>query len=217
MSLQKKLIITGLLAGACNTAIASGFALSGKSTSGLGTALSGTTVLADDASVVYNNPAAMRDLQGDYYTAQLHIINTDIQFDDQGSNITGNGSQSIKKNHFVPNLYYVTTLNQDVSFGLGIYSPMGLGIEYDEDWVGRYLSTDSSLRTINISPAFAFTPNDKFNLGVGVDFQYAEAELNKAIDFDTICTGSGIAGCTDGSNKLSGDSWAVGYSLGLTY
>ncbi len=209
MSLQK-LIITGLVAGACNTAFASGFALSGKSTSGLGHALSGTTVMADDASVVYSNPAAMRDLGGETFTALLHVINTNVEFTNDASNTTGVDNKTVQNDHFIPTFYYVKPLNHEVSFGLGVYSPFGLGIEYGDDWVGRYHSTNSSLRTINFSPAFAFSPSDKLNLGFGVDFQYAEAELSKALDFSAF-------GAADGSNTLTGNSWALGYSLGLTY
>lgn len=216
MSYQK-IIIAGLLAGVCNTSLASGFALSGKSASNLGTALSGTTVMADDASVVHSNPAAMRYLEGQHLSAVFHFVNTDLTFDNDGSTASGSDSKSVTKTHFIPNFYYLKTLNEDVTFGLGMYSPFGLGIDYGDEWVGRYHSTNSSLRTINISPTIAFSPSDKLNLGFGVDFQYAEAELSKTMDFAYICSAYGVPGCTDGSNTLSGDSWGIGYSLGLTY
>ncbi len=190
--------------------MASGFALSGKSTSGLGNGLSGTTVSADDASVVYGNPAAMRYLDGERFAAVFHFIDTNIEFSNDGSTASGSDNKSVSKVHFVPNFYYVKTLNEDLSFGLGMYSPFGLGIDYGEEWVGRYHSTNSSLRTINISPAIAFSPNNKLNLGFGVDFQYAEADLAKALNFSAL-------GAADGSHTLTGDSWAIGYSLGLTY
>lgn len=212
-----KLAIGGLIAGLCSNALASGFAISGKSVSGLGHAFSGTTVLAEDASVVYGNPAAMRLLEGKHLSALLHAIPADVHFDDSGSTTTGRSSEQVDKVHLVPGLYYVNSLNDEFSFGLGIYSPFGLGIEYDDNWVGRYHSTSSTLRTVNISPAIAYSASDKFNIGFGLDLQYAEAELKKAVDFATICSKYSVSGCTDGSNTLTGSNWAMGYSLGLTY
>ena len=219
--------VAGLIAGLCGNAWASGFGISGKSVSSLGHALSGTTVMAEDASVVYNNPAAMRSLDGQHLSALLHVIPADIHFDDDGSTVSGESSEQVDKIHLIPSLYYVNTLDDGLSFGLGIYSPFGLGVEYDDNWVGRYHSTSSTLRTINISPAIALSASDKLNIGVGVDFQYATAELKKAVDFGTICyalaapatcAGQGLfPEQNDGNNTLTGSSWATGYSLGLTY
>lgn len=229
-----KLAVASLIAGLCGNAWGSGFALSGKSVSSLGQAFSGTAVVAEDATVVYTNPAAMRSLTGEHLSAILHFIPADVQFDNEGSTTSGNNHEQIDKIHLIPNFYYVNTLNDELSFGLGIYSPFGLGLEYDDDWVGRYHTTNSELRTINISPAIAFSPSDKLNLGFGVDFQYAKAELSKAVDFGTICAVYESRGLVasgtcadpavdlqpqqdDGGNTLTGSNWAVGYSLGLTY
>jgi long-chain fatty acid transport protein len=228
----RQLIAAGLFACLCGNAWGSGFGISGKSVSGLGSALSGTTVLAEDASVVYSNPAAMRDLEGREFSALLHAIPADIHFEDSGSTTSGGSSEQVDAVHLVPGFYYVNTLNDQVSLGLGIYSPFGLGVDYDDNWVGRYHSTSSSLRTINISPALAFSAGERLNIGVGVDLQYAEADLQKAVDFGTICVAYEAMGAfpagtcasqglspeqNDGSHKLTGRNWTVGYSLGLTY
>jgi long-chain fatty acid transport protein len=228
----RPLFAAGLLACLCGNVWGSGFAISGKSVSGLGSALSGTTVLAEDASVVYSNPAAMRDLEGRQFSALLHAIPADIHFDDRGSTTTGSSSEQVDAVHLVPGFYYANSMNNGVSYGLGIYSPFGLGVDYDDDWLGRYHSTNSSMRTVNISPALAFTASEKLNIGVGIDFQYVEADLNKAVDFGTMCVvfeakGAFPSGtCTsqglsteqnDGSHALTGSNWAIGYSLGLTY
>jgi long-chain fatty acid transport protein len=222
----RQLALGGVLACLGSNAWGSGFAISGKSVSGLGYALAGTTVMAEDAGVVYGNPAAMRSLEGRHFSALLHAIPADIHFDDHGSSVSGSTSEQVDKVHLVPGLYYTNT-NDQISYGLGIYSPFGLGVDYKDNWVGRYHSTSSALRTINISPAIAFSASDKLDIGFGIDFQYADADLRKAVDFGTICYASfGPTACAgmglapqqnDGSNTLTGKSWAVGYSLGLSY
>jgi len=198
------------MVGLTNQACASGFALSGKSTSSLGNAFAGTTVAAEDATVVYSNPALMQSLDGDHVSFIVHAIIPGIQFDNEGSNTSGADSEHIDPLYFVPNFYYIKELSDDTRFGVGIYTPFGLGLEYNKNWVGRYQTTNSELRTINISPAFSFAASDKLNLGIGVDFQYGKAELTNAVDYSAF-------GSPDGSLTLSGHDWAIGYSMGLSY
>lgn len=239
----KSLVFVSLLAGLSHQCLASGFAITGKSTSSLGNAVSGTTVVADDATVVYSNPALMQSLHGDNMSVALHGIIAGVHFENEGSTTTtatssapttGPTDEQLDHIYYIPGFYYVTELSDDVRFGLGIYSPFGLGLEYDDNWVGRYQTTNSSLRTINISPAFSFAADDKLSLGMGIDIQYASADLKNAVDFGGICenqesylqamgyiTSCAAAGLAaqqnDGSQTLTGHHWALGYSMGMTY
>jgi long-chain fatty acid transport protein len=204
-----------------------GFGISGKSASNLGNAFSGTTVLAEDASVVYTNPAAMQDMQGRHFSLLVHSIGSDVQFKDKGSNISGPSSSSVTDPHYVTNFYAVTPLSEDIRVGFGIYAPFGLGLDYDDNWKGRYITTGSDMKIINFSPALSFRASNKLHLGLGADFQYLNAELSNAVDFGSICYGYLPAGtcagaglspqANDGAQTLTGSNWAIGYSLGLTY
>lgn len=223
---------TALALSPVNPAWAGGFAISAKSTSSLGNAFSGTTAQVEDASVLYNNPAGMQKLTGTNISANLHTIFPDVKFKDDGSNTSGPDESTAGETKYVPNFYYVQELNPDVRFGLGIYSPFGLGLEYDEDWKGRYFSINSELKTINISPTFSFQAGSKLSLGASLDLQYVEADLSKAVDFGSLCyayeslgvigagtcAGAGMAPQgQDGTHTLKGDNWSVGYSFGLLY
>lgn len=229
---RNNFIIAALLCGMGSSAWASGFAVSGKSASSLGNANSGTAVHAEDAGVVYSNPAAMLDLDGSRFSVVFNTIHSDLSFKDKGSSTSGPSSATVDDPHFVPNFYYVRALDEDLRFGFGIYSPYGLGLDYDDDWKGRYITTESSVRTVNFNPAIAFRASDKLNLGFGVELQYLDASLSNAMDFGTICyayesygylpggycAGEGmVPQGSDGSQTLSGDNWALGYSFGLTY
>lgn len=230
--IKRQLLLAALLGSLCSSAIAGGFNIRGKSASGLGNGTAGTAVLAEDASVVYNNPAAMQDLDGTHFSALLHSIGSDLRFEDEGSNISGAASSTVDDPHFLPNLYYVRTLHSDLRFGFGIYTPYGLGLEYDDDWKGRYITTSTDVKVLNFSPALSWRASDKLNLGAGIDLQYLDATLANAVDFGTICyayesygylpggycAGEGmVPQGSDGSQTLTGSNWALGYSLGLTY
>jgi long-chain fatty acid transport protein len=112
-------------------------------------------------------------------------------------------------------------VNDRFSIGVGAFSPFGLITEYDPSWVGRYHAVKSDLKTANISPSAAYRLTDTLSVGGGADIQYIRAELSSAIDFGTIFGSLGVPGMTpqgsDGSVTLKGDSWAVGYNLGVLY
>ena len=56
---------------------------------------------------------------------------------------------------FVPNLYYVAPVGDDMRFGVGFQRTYGLETDYEDDWVGRYQALNSALLTININPSLS--------------------------------------------------------------
>jgi long-chain fatty acid transport protein len=219
-------------AAVCTGAHAAGFALSDKSVSGLGAGMAGEAVYAEDASTLYNNPAGMLALKGTQATVGVNRLSTSATFTDGDSNVTGAGRNNSDVVAYIPNAYFVHELQPDLRVGFGINSPFGLGLTYDDDWMGRYHTISTNIRTFNLSPAVAYRVNEQLSVGGTIDFQYMDASLKTGVDFNRICIGTlmappynlpaanAAAACApygDGTNKLSGDSWGTGYSLGLTY
>ena len=58
----------------------------------------------------------------------------------------------------VPTAFYARpmTVDHDLWLGLALTSPWGLGVEYNDDWFGRYDSIETRLTTVNFSPALAY-------------------------------------------------------------
>lgn len=209
---------------------AAGFALMEQSVSGLGRAFSGSAVVAEDATTIFFNPAGLSYLQHSELTAGLHYIaprveyNGDSTFTPLSSSISGGDGGDAANNAFVPNFYYAHRINDKYTAGIGVNSPYGLVTDYADDWKGRYQALESNLRTININPSLAFKANDKLSLGFGINLQYIDLKLSKAIDFGSACFLAGAGSCAsptnpalDGKAKLNADDWSWGYNLGLIY
>ncbi len=217
--------------------MASGFALIEQSASGLGNAYAGGAAGAEDASTVFFNPAGMTRLSGQQIDVAGHVIMPSAKFHNEGSThvlqpVTGipllgdnGGDGGVTK--FVPNAYYTRMLNDRLVVGLGVNAPFGLATEYDPGWVGRYHAIESDVLTVNINPSIAYKITDKLSVGAGLNVQYFKAKLSNAIDFGTL-DALGKLGLppgalhlipqlSDGFVKLEGDSWAVGYNLGVLY
>lgn len=196
------------------SSFASGFAIIENSASGMGQAFAGAAAVAEDPSTIYFNPAGMMYLEGTQMTAGLHIINSQAQFNNKGSTPIGGGDGSdAGGTFFVPNLYYVQDFADKYKIGVGINAPFGLGTSYKDKWMGRYTSTDSEVKSFNINPAISFRANEQLAIGLGMNIQYLEATLEK----DIFQNGGALAGTPDGSAKMNGDSWGVGFNLGLIY
>jgi long-chain fatty acid transport protein len=224
--------------GMVGSAHSAGFALIEQSVSGLGNAFAGGSAAAEDASVVYFNPAGMTHLQGFQTVVGLHLIDPQAKFTNEGSTHVlqsfnpaapalsgGNGGQGGEAG-ISPNLYYTETFDSGWSFGLGVNAPFGLSTDYDQGWVGRYQALHSELKTVNINPSVAVRINDVLSIGAGFNAMYLDAELTNAIDFGTLdalpVAAGGFGGAfgltpqgADGYVKLKGNSWGFGYNAGL--
>jgi long-chain fatty acid transport protein len=232
------LIFTAFLV--CISAVsagAAGFALIEQSASGLGNAYAGGAASAEDASTVFFNPAGMTLLGGQQLSVAGHIIAPSAKFQNEGSthvlqSATGipllgdnGGDGGVTK--VVPNAYYTRKLTDRLVIGLGINAPFGLATDYDQGWVGRYHALESDVLTVNINPSVAYKVTDRLSVGAGLNVQYFKAKLSNAIDFGTLDVLGKLglpAGAlhlvpqlSDGFVRLEGDSWGVGYNLGVLY
>lgn len=203
----KRTLTGGLVAGALlamsGTATASGFALIEQSASGLGNAYAGGAASADDASTVFFNPAGMSNIKGSQLVVAVHAIKPSANFANNGSFAalgTDNGGDAGSL-ALVPNFYYVGDINEQWKYGVGVNSPFGLKTEYTSTWIGKNLALKSDLMTLNINPSVSYKLSDMVSVGMGIDAQYASAELTKS-------------GGALGVVKVTGNDWAYGWNIG---
>jgi long-chain fatty acid transport protein len=225
-----------LVTGVTGSALASGFALIEQSAKLQGNAYAGAAAMAEDASIVFFNPAGMTKIAGTLVTAGLQVVMPQAKFENQGStyalggSLAGGNGGDAGKTGFVPALFFVHSLENGLSYGLGINVPFGLSTEYDNGWVGRYHALNSEVSTVNINPSIAYKVNDLFSFGVGVSAQRIDAKVSNAIDFGGLDAAGAFASAglpagalgltpqgSDGTATLKGDDWSYGYNLGVTF
>ena len=196
--------VAGAMLAMSGTAAASGFALIEQSGSGLGNAYAGGAASAEDASTIFFNPAGMANIKGRQLVVAAHAIKPSAKFSNNGSSAalgTDNGGDAGSL-ALVPNFYYVADINPQWKYGVGMNSPFGLKTEYSSTWIGRNLAIKSDIQTLNINPSVSYKMNDRVSLGVGINAQYAKAELTKS-------------GGALGEVKVTGNDWAYGGNIGV--
>ena len=209
------LAVAGAFAGGVSQAHASAFALIEQSASGLGNSYAGAAAAADDASVIFYNPAGMTLLPGGMqFSAGLALINLSAKFSDSGStapagiaSLGGNGGNAGGVSA-VPNVYFAMDVAPSWKVGIGVSVPFGLKTEYDPTWVGRFQAIKSDIKTYNINPSVSYKLDDKTSFGFGLNYQKIDAELSKAVvigpNAETVAT-------------VKGDDTSWGFNAGAMF
>jgi long-chain fatty acid transport protein len=209
--MQKRLNVLAVgmaLSALASGAGAGGFAIGTQSGSGTGNAFSGGAAAAEDASVIWSNPAGMTYLPaGKHVTGALHVLRPSFKFRNQGSTGafaapgTGEGGDGGDW-AFVPNGFFAMDINPRLRFGVALNVPFGLKTEYDNGWRGQLVALKSEIKTININPSIAYKLNDVLSVGAGVSVQRIEAELTN------------FAGAA-GHAKLAAHDTGYGFNFGV--
>jgi len=201
---------------------AAGFQLIEQNASGLGNAYAGSAAIAENASTIFFNPAGMTRLPGLNVSAGMNLIRPSFKFSDGGSTAatrpvtnlpaalgsdTGGDAGSWAA---VPNMYVSYQVNNDWFLGLGVGAPFGLATEYGDDWIGRYHSRRFSIETINVNPSVAYKANERFSIGVGLNWQYIKADYRRAAPHP-------LPGNPDMAVRLKMRDNAWGWNIGLLY
>ena len=208
--MKLKLISLAILAaGASTTALANGFALDEQSVSALGTSNAGRASNAQDASVVYNNPAAMSFFKDAEFTAAMSFIDasTDIRNASGGlNNATGgatpgtNNGDPVPKT-WVPAGYWMSGAHNGWAFGVGLYGSQGFKTNYESSFAGGLGGLKSSLAVTTLQPVLSYKITDRWSVAAGPTINRLDAVLTQ---------GTGAPGTTA---QLSGRDFGYGYTL----
>jgi len=175
------LVVAGLALWGAGSALATGFSIyeAGSRATALGGAFTAT---ADDGSAFFYNAAGLSFMQGQSIDVNAMFIQPDFKFAGQLSKTDALQTGEAESNtFFVPGVGYTNNGGGKVAFGLGVYAPFGLGVEWKdaENWVGRRISHDVDIQTIYVTPAVSFKANENLALAVGVDIARQSLNLKK--------------------------------------
>lgn len=187
-------------------AFAGGIWLYEGGTSDIGGALAGRAALGADASTATHNPAAMTRLERSQMVIALQGIQVNAHFDIHSATETGGDGGNA--GGFVPvaAIHYVHNTSETIKLGISMGSYFGLGVDYGEDWAGRYYNQKSELLTMGVNPGLAYKINDTFSVGVGVSLVYATLDQSAAVN--------NIADSMD-DGKITLEDAATGYGFNV--
>ncbi|WP_104402106.1 outer membrane protein transport protein [Vibrio penaeicida] len=195
---------------ACNVN-AAGFQVAEHSASGLGRAFSGEAAVADNASVLARNPAAMTLFDKAQFSGAISIIDPEVDVND----VTNNQySKDVAPMQFVPASYYISPIDDKWAWGVGLFTTYGVGTDYPDTIAAGDMSGNTSLASVNLNPNIAYRVNDNFSVGAGVNLVYAIAELDRHKGSLYPFIGGSAS---DKLISMEGTTFAFGWNIGALY
>ncbi|WP_041416017.1 OmpP1/FadL family transporter [Shewanella halifaxensis] len=193
MKIFNKTLIAVSVALVSTQTMAAGFQINAQSATGIGRAFAGDAVIADNASVLSRNPAAMALF--DEKQLSMGLTYADVQVEVQDVFVNSN----LGELHFgnvddgaeakvIPNFYYVSPVNDKFAYGVAMFSNFGTGTDTTElsnniamgaipapiDLLGK-----TEVTTINFNLSASYRINDNFSVGAGLDVIYGSGTLTR--------------------------------------
>lgn len=202
--IARTLVAAALTLTAAGGAQAAGFNIyeAGARATALGCAFTAT---ADDGSALFYNAAGLSFMQGQSVEFNIMPVGPKFKFaeaeDMGGDPATG---EAVDKYYPVPGVYYTRNTGGRTSFGVGVYAPFGLGVEWQDGdtFVGRQANYDVGIETAYITPAVSFMAAEGLALALGLDIASQHISLER-MTLDPTTGGNAIDTKIEGRSSLN--------------
>ena len=213
----RRVLAAGALAAlgtASGAATAGGVILYEVGSADVGLASAGYGARAQDASTVLTNPAGMTRLDGTQVLAAGQLLWGDVKFS-RGTGTSpwlgdGGGGYTIGQNGWFPGggFFASYTASPDLKLGMAFTGNFGMGLNYDDGWVGRYYVQKATTMGISLMPSLAYKVSDKVSLGASLNAMYGLYKNQVAVNNLDPAFG-------DGQLKMQDETWGWGANVGL--
>jgi long-chain fatty acid transport protein len=140
--------------------------------------------VGDDLSTVFWNPAGMafQTDEGIQFMFGTTLIQPEQKFSGL-SPYPGDGytAEQVKQTFFPVHLFLGIPINDRLEVSFALHNPFGLGTEWEEDFLGNFISKKADLMVFDLGVSMAYQLSENFAFGIGVDYMVAEIELTRNI------------------------------------
>ncbi|ANS85995.1 outer membrane protein transport protein [Vibrio scophthalmi] len=208
---------------ASQQAMAAGFQLNAQSATGIGRAFAGDAVIADNASVMARNPAAMAlfdkmelslgfesitsmiEVKDAKYTNNLPVLGGGAPTNVDVADTDDVGSTSI-----APNIHLIVPVNDQFAWGVNAYTNFGTKTEFEDDYVASEYGGLTDVKSFNFGLAGSYRLNQQWSFGAGLDLIYAQGTMKRG--------NPGVFGAAENALNIDkADGLAVGFNLGTVF
>lgn len=222
--LFKKSLLAVTVALASQQALAAGFQLNAQSATGLGRAFAGDAVIADNASVMARNPAAMALFDETSLSLGFESITTKIKVKDAkycGTTCQVAPQLSAPKNanydeaggtSIAPNIHLIVPLNDKFAWGVNAYSNFGTKTEFSDSYSASEYGGLTDVKSFNLGLAGSYRIDSQWSVGAGLDLIYGKGTMKRTASSDVASLGGKDLVNVDGA-----DVWAIGFNFGTVF
>ncbi len=155
------------------------------------------------ASSIFYNPGALSMMKSKYsFSIGVNTIFAKALYMQTASD---NYARTDNKTGTPFYAYGAGKITDKITIGLGIYTPFGSSSTWDDNWSGKYLIRNISLKSFFIQPTVSYKVNDKLGIGAGFTYVIGNVKLNKAVAYN------------NASSELEGSGSNIGFNIGIYY
>src|SRR5882724_10899744 len=156
---------------------------------------------ADNPSAIYYNPAGISQLPGQNIRAGFYGVYLNSHYSASGASI--NTKDSVQA---IPQIYYTIGLtNVPLTFGLGVYAPYGLSLEWPNDAPLSQVGKKGSLIYLSINPVVSWQVFSNFSIAAGPTINYGNLDISQD------------PGGPSTEFRFKGDGWSPGFTAGMLW
>lgn len=166
--------------------------------------------LRPDAASLFFNPGAMGMMDHNSISLGVNpIFAENVYYDSE----TINSTYVARTDNPIGTPFYLYGVfgpaNSDFKFGIGVYTPYGSSVDWEEGWKGKYLLDEIQLAAIYIQPTVSYKISDQLSIGVGFVYMTGNVNLQRALPINSQ---SGVSSVT-----LDGSASGMGFNAGIFY
>jgi long-chain fatty acid transport protein len=135
------------------------------------------TARSQDLSSIFYNPAGLDYVERNELFIGLTPIGPAHKY--EGAGVSKNSEREV---FFPPQVYFAHRVNPRTVFGLGIYSPFGLGTDWGDTWAGRYTSTYAEIQALYFTPTLSYQITKWLSAGLGYSWVWSSATIESMFD-----------------------------------
>ncbi|MDW6016495.1 outer membrane protein transport protein [Vibrio plantisponsor] len=218
---------------ATQQAMAAGFQLNAQSATGLGRAFAGDAVIADNASVMARNPAAMALFDKTELSLGFESITTMIEVKDAkyssplGTSTSIADTDDVGSTSVAPNIHLIVPIDEKFAVGVNAYTNFGTRTEFSSSYTASEYGGVTDVKSINFGLAGSYRLDEQLSFGAGIDLIYGQGTLQRyassssaALASYKLTNGASTTAVPAGTalvNIDGADGWAVGFNVGTVY
>lgn len=202
--------LVGLAMLGSTMAHAAGFYLSEVGTPvSLGTAGSANVTNNVGPDATWTNPAGLTSVEDGVMSAGMQIVASVMEFDPDIAEKGGDDGGDAGAIALVPSFFYHKQLSEKWHYGFGISGLQGGGIDYGDDFVGRYGAKEVLLQALGVTFSFGYEVTDRLSIGAGASVVYTTFDEKIAVNQGPL---------PDGEVEFDElDDWGVQPIVGVQY
>lgn len=183
--------------------------------------------LADDYSTIFWNPAGIAHFEKEYFGFSGDDIipygSYEVNFNHPFFGSTTVNAETISKHYLAGMAAYYRPLSENLVAGIGVYTPSGLGAEWEGDdfaplSFGQSYNWKSRIGVVTVSPVLGYKVNDLLYVGGSLNVNYGMFDISTHAGGEAIVdptTGQLIMTLDFGQQKMNLSGWGYGATLGV--